>query len=34
MLQYHHYVLDLTGAGHWRLLPVATYMLEASASTA
>lgn len=33
MLQYHQYVLDLTGAGHWRLLPVETYMLEASAAT-
>ena len=30
MLQYHQYVLELTGAGHWRLLPVAIYVLETS----
>ena len=32
VLQYHQYVLELTGAGHWRLLPVETYMLETSAA--
>jgi putative ATP-binding cassette transporter len=30
VLQYHQHVLELTGAGHWRLLPVETYMLETS----
>jgi len=32
VLQYHQHVLELTGAGRWRLLPVETYMLETSAT--
>ena len=32
MLQYHQYVLELAGEGHWRLLPVETYVLETSVS--
>ena len=32
VLQYHQHVLELTGAGHWRLLPVESYVLETSAS--
>jgi putative ATP-binding cassette transporter len=31
VLQYHQHVLELTGEGRWRLLPVETYMLETSA---
>jgi putative ATP-binding cassette transporter len=30
LVQYHQYVLELTGEGHWRLLPVETYLLETS----
>jgi hypothetical protein len=33
VLQYHQYVLELTGEGRWRLLPVETYILETSAAT-
>ena len=32
VLQYHQHVLELTGASHWRLLPVESYVLETSAS--
>jgi len=32
VLQYHQHVLELTGEGHWRLVPVETYVLETSAS--
>jgi vitamin B12/bleomycin/antimicrobial peptide transport system ATP-binding/permease protein len=32
VLQYHQYVLELTGEGCWRLLPVDTYVLETSAA--
>jgi putative ATP-binding cassette transporter len=32
VLPYHQHVLELTGAGHWRLLPVETYVLETSTS--
>ena len=32
VLPYHHHVLELTGEGHWRLLPVDTYVLETSPS--
>ena len=32
VLQYHQHVLQLTGEGRWRLLPVETYMLETSAT--
>jgi len=32
MLQYHQYVLELSGAGRWRLLPVETYVLETRAA--
>ena len=28
VLQYHQHVLELTGEGRWRLLPVETYMRE------
>jgi putative ATP-binding cassette transporter len=31
VLQYHQHVLELTGTGRWRLLPVETYMLETRA---
>jgi vitamin B12/bleomycin/antimicrobial peptide transport system ATP-binding/permease protein len=30
LVQYHQYVLELAGEGHWRLLPVETYLLETS----
>ena len=30
VLQYHQHVLELTGEGRWRLLPVETYILESS----
>ena len=32
VLQYHQHVLELTGEGRWRLLPVETYILESSAA--
>jgi putative ATP-binding cassette transporter len=32
MLQYHQHVLELTGEGRWRLLPVETYVLETHAA--
>jgi putative ATP-binding cassette transporter len=32
VLQYHQHVLELLGAGRWRLLPVETYMLETNAA--
>lgn len=28
VVPYHQYVLELTGSGHWRLLPVDAYQLE------
>jgi putative ATP-binding cassette transporter len=31
VLQYHQHVLELTGEGHWRLLPVETYRWVTSA---
>jgi len=32
VLQYHQHVLELTGEGRWRLLPVETYVLETHAA--
>jgi vitamin B12/bleomycin/antimicrobial peptide transport system ATP-binding/permease protein len=32
VLQYHQQVLELTGEGRWRLLPVETYLLETSSA--
>src|SRR6266581_4611250 len=32
VLQYHQHVLELTGEGRWRLLPVETYVLETHAT--
>jgi hypothetical protein len=34
VLPYHQQVLELTGEGYWRLLPVETYVLETSTSAA
>jgi putative ATP-binding cassette transporter len=33
VVQYHQYVLELTGSGHWRLLPVDAYQLDTRTTT-